>query len=88
MSGKKAKKESKPKLAFAWRKFWLCPETWGMNASGTDKLIAQTVPKHPWQMDGEDSPVMSLGIRRDVPEPLRAPLHESRTADGPSVATA
>ena len=67
---------------------WLCPETWGMNASGTDKLTAQTVPKHPWQMDGEDSPVMSLGIRRDVPEPLRAPLHESRTADGPSVATA
>ena len=82
-----APQSRKPACLLA-KKFWLCPETWGMNASGTDKLTAQTVPKHPWQMDGEDSPVMSLGIRRDVPEPLRATLHESRTADGPSVATA
>ena len=64
------------------------PKRGGLTPSGIDKLTAQTVPKHPWQMDGEDSPVMSLGIRRYVPEPLRAPLHESRTADGPSVATA
>ena len=37
---------------------------------------------------GKAPPVMPRDIRRDVPEPLRAPLHESWTVDGPSVATA
>ena len=61
--------------------FRLCHETWGVNASGTDKLTAQTVPEYPWWLDGEDSP-------RHAPEHPGAPLSIDWAVDGSSAATA